>query len=130
MSTRGKQAGFSLVEVLVALAIGALVTTTTLGTLSEGLARTRNGEKVLAAKQLAQSRLQQWYVTDEPRREQEGVAGDYRWRIEARPYALNPAERASSSDRRLSEITVTVEWQDDQAIRTLTLRTFRVEPQR
>ena len=129
MSTRVEKTGFSLVEVLVALAIGALVTTMTLGTLSEGLARTRNGENVLAAKQLAQSRLQEWYVTDEPRGEQEGVAGDYRWRIEARPYALNPADQTLSSGRQLSEITVTVEWEDDQAIRTLTLRTFRAELQ-
>ncbi|MCH8202618.1 MAG: prepilin-type N-terminal cleavage/methylation domain-containing protein [Proteobacteria bacterium] len=126
MSTRVEQAGFSLVEVLVALAIGALVTTMTLGTLTEGLARTRNGEKVLAAKQLAQSRLQEWYVTHDPRGEQ-GVAGDYRWRIEARPYLLNPADQTLSIGQQLSEITVTVEWQDDQAIRTLTLRTFRAE---
>ncbi len=129
MSTRVEQAGFSLVEVLVALAIGALVTTMTLGTLSEGLGRTRNGEKMLAAKQLAQSRLQEWYVTDDPRSEQ-GVAGDYQWRIEARPYLLNPADQASSIGQQLSEITVTVEWEDDQAIRTLTLRTFRAGLQR
>lgn len=129
MSTRVEQAGFSLVEVLVALAIGALVTTMTLGTLTEGLARTRNGEKVLEAKQLAQSRLREWYVTDDPRGEQ-GVAGDYQWRIEARPYLLNPADQTSSTGQPLLEITVTVEWEDDQAIRTLTLRTFRAGLQR
>ena len=129
MSTRVEQTRFSLVEVLVALAIGALVTTMTLGTLTEGLARTRNGEKVLAAKQLAQSRLQEWYVTEDPR-DQQGVAGDYQWRIETRPYLLNPADQTSSTGQPLSEITVTVEWEDDQAIRTLTLRTFRAGLQR
>lgn len=129
MSTRVEQAGFSLVEVLVALAIGALVTTMTLGMLTEGLARTRNGEMVVAAKQLAQSRLQEWYVTDDPRGEQ-GVAGDYQWRIEVRPYLLNPADQTSSIGQPLSEITVTVEWEDDSAIRTLTLRTFRAGLQR
>ncbi len=129
MSTRVEQAGFSLVEVLVALAIGALVTTMTLGTLTGGLARTRNGEKVLAAKQLAQSRLQEWYFTDDPGGEQ-GVAGDYQWRIETRPYLLNPDDQTALIGPQLSEITVTVEWEDDQAIRTLTLRTFRVGLQR
>ncbi len=56
----GNQKGFSLVEVLVALAIGALVITATLGSLNQGLNRTRTSERMLAAKQLAQSKLEAW----------------------------------------------------------------------
>lgn len=129
MLARDNQKGFTLVEVLVALAIGALVITATMNSLTQGLERTRNSEKVLAARQLAQSRLAEWSKTAETR-DAKGVRGDYRWRIEARPYQPASADGASSSlSGKLSEITVTVEWEDERALKSFTLRTFRAELQ-
>lgn len=129
MLARANQKGFTLVEVLVALAIGALVITATMNSLTQGLERTRNSEKILAARQLAQSRLAEWSKTGDSTLA-EGVRGDYRWRIEARPYQPTSADGVSSSlAGKLSEITVTVEWEDERALKSFTLRTFRAELQ-
>ena len=126
MSTPAKQAGFSLVETLVALAIGALVTATTFSTLSGAMERSGNAERVLEAKRLAQSKLDSWSLVGD-QRDEEGVTGAYRWRVTARPFLLDPAGAALPTDSRLSEIRVIVEWDDGEEQRSLALKTFRVE---
>ena len=126
MPTPAREAGFSLIETLVALAIGALVSATMVSTMSGALGRTSNAERIVQAKRLAQTKLDAWSLIGD-RRDEEGSAGVYRWRIEARPYLLDPLDPSALNRSRLSEIIVKVEWDDGTQVRNLSLRTFRAE---
>ncbi len=86
--SRGDEAGFTLVEIVAALAILALSLSALLGVLSDGIGRAGQAEAYAEAGSLAQSLLAR-VGTEIPIRE--GIttgelAGGYRWRLQMEPY--------------------------------------------
>jgi len=125
MPRAADQSGFSLIETLVALAIGALVMATAMSSLSTSLGRTARAEDMIAAQRLARAKLEAWSFI-EPEQTGTGAEAGFRWRIEAEPYDLTPGEEAPDGGR-LLEITITVEWDDPSSRRSLALTSFRRE---
>ena len=96
-AARGRQRGFTLLEVIVAFALLALALTLLLGSLSGAARQVRESADGSRATLHAQSLLAQ-LGTGEPLRpgvQEGGFEGDrYRWRLEVAPFADPLAARA------------------------------------
>jgi general secretion pathway protein I len=117
--------GFTLLEVLVALIVFALVFGILAQILRTGLRQSASAETTAAASLLARSQLAR--VGTELALEVgevEGEADGMRWRT-----AIELAE-AASEDTELAtyQVQVTVAWGDDQAPQEVTLITLRIGP--
>jgi general secretion pathway protein I len=117
--------GFTLLEVLVALIVFALVFGILAQILRTGLRQSASAETTAAASLLARSQLAR--VGTELALEVgevEGEADGMRWRT-----AIELAE-AASEDTELAtyQVQVTVAWGDDQAPQEVTLTTLRIGP--
>lgn len=125
---RGEQ-GFTLLEILVALAILSVSLATLLGIFSMSLDRARQSENEMSARILAQALIAQAdAVTDPQLGARGGTAGHgYSWRLELRPYGAN-ASFGPASDTRLASVTASVMWQGSGGTRSLTLYSLRTIP--
>jgi general secretion pathway protein I len=94
------EAGFTLVEVIVALAILALSLSVLLGAISNTAWRSAQAEKLVRAGLLGQSLLAR-VGTEIPMREGETIgefSGGFRWRLIAQPYE----DSVARTERRLA----------------------------
>jgi general secretion pathway protein I len=118
-------AGFTLVEVLVSLAILSLSLTVLLGIFSESLARSRESERASAARVLGQSLLAR-AETDPAARlgHTEGESGDgLAWSLDVAPYRQHDDDKATLH---AATITATVSWED--GAHALALSSMRLIP--
>ena len=112
LRARGKRdAGFSLIEVLVALAITASVFLVASRLYGSALGATARSEQMTQAALAAESKLAELGVI-EPLRvgRTEGRTSDYRWTSEIRDYAGLSAETQERLPVRAYEVIVTVAW--------------------
>ncbi|WP_409363663.1 prepilin-type N-terminal cleavage/methylation domain-containing protein [Bradyrhizobium sp. AUGA SZCCT0051] len=121
------EAGFTLVEIIVALAILSAGLSLVLGMISSALQRTASAEKMATAGSIAQS-LMAKVGTEVPvgREEREGKYPDgYRWRVRMQPLA-----EANQGEGRLGlyALSTEVEWGEGADARSFALTTLRLGP--
>ena len=125
---RENEAGFTLVEVVVALAILALSLAVLLNVISNGLRQTDRAKKMAQAGSLAQSLLSK-LGTEVPI--QEGLTSGefpegFRWRVRAERYG----DAEDRQDWPVAGYTISIEilWGDASAERSIALNTLRLAP--
>jgi len=122
------EAGFTLVEVIVALAVLSLGLSVLLGMISTGLGRTASAERMAAAGSLAQSLLSE-VGTDLPIKTEERnglFPNGYRWHLKMRLYD-NTKEREERPIG-LYQISAGIEWDEGTERRSFALSTLRLGP--
>ena len=124
-SRTGEQ-GFTLIEVLVALAILSVSLATLLGIFMEGLERTRQNQDEMAARILAQSLLAQ---ADAVVRPQLGAMtgrtnAGLQWRLDLR----GVGQAGPTSGVAMALVTASVYWRGSSGERSLTYSTLRAIP--
>jgi len=122
------EAGFTLVEVIVALAILALGLSVLLGSISGSLRQTANATRMAEAGALAQSLLAE-VGTDLPIKSEERSGefpNGYRWHLKMLPYGgVNEREEWPVG---AYQISTEVEWEDGANRRSYALTTLRLGP--
>jgi len=136
---RPSQAGFSLLEVLVAFAILALALGVLLQTFSTGLRNADLSAQYSYAALLAQSKLASVGVEEDlhPGATSGRFDDRYHWRLRVSPYqddAIEPEEtselrrrqRFAGDEVKAYQVELTVEWEDEGQQRELTLDSLRI----
>jgi general secretion pathway protein I len=121
-------AGFTLVEVIVALAVLSVGLSIILGQISGGLLRTANAERMAEAGSLAQSLMAE-VGTDLPIRAEERhgrFPNGYRWHLKMHPYG--DAKEREEWPIGLYVISTEVEWNESMQQHSFGLTTLRVGP--
>lgn len=124
-----RDAGFTLLEVIVATAIAALALVALFQAGSAGLLTVGEATRVEAAVDRAQSHLAEFADTGAiAPGESEGDDGDgYRWRLTARPIASSPPGTSETrAPPRLYDIAVTISWGAGRHQRSVVLETERI----
>lgn len=119
--------GFTLIEVLVALAILSVSLATLLGIFMEGLERTRQNQDEMAARILAQSLLAQTDAVANPQlgsRTGHTDAG-LQWRLDLRGVG---AQQGPTSGVTMAAVTASVFWRGNGGERSLSYSTLRAIP--
>jgi len=129
MTGRRACRGFSLLEVLVAFTILAMLLGALFQVFSGGLRAASAGERYTRATVIAQSRLAA-LGAEQPLREGvfSGTTDDaYGWRVTVSPYL---DDQLPETDRVLLPLTVSVEvfWEDGGTPRTLSLTSIKLAP--
>jgi prepilin-type N-terminal cleavage/methylation domain-containing protein len=107
---RGRERGFSLVEVLCALAIAASAIFVLTGGTTGSLTSARALDMHLGARAILKSILgDELSATDTRPDEREGESGPYRWRLAIVPEARGPVA-GLPPEYRLYRLTATVDW--------------------
>ena len=127
-----RQAGFTLLEVLVAFVVASLLLTVLLRAFASGLIGTARVDQLSMAALVAQSRLAEVGVIEplQPGRYQ-GVdegAEDFRWEVEVRPLDWEFAGTLSDQGRVLYRVEVQVRWDAQRGEQTFSLVTLRNAP--
>jgi general secretion pathway protein I len=125
---RNRDRGFTLLEVVVAFTIVALVLAAVLRIFSDGLRSVDRAEKYVQATMIAQSKLDE-LASQQPvvAQQQAGEAdGGFSWQAEAAPYFELNASDLLGSRVQLFRFTVAVGWGGGWPARTVTLSTLRV----
>ncbi|WP_316181037.1 type II secretion system protein [Bradyrhizobium sp. SZCCHNRI1009] len=124
----GDDAGFTLVEVLVALAMLSVGLALVMSLFSTGLSRTGMAERVAGAVALAQSLMAQVGNSIPLRTEtRDGAeANGYRWRLAMQPY--RPAPNSDARPVELYQVSVEIGWLEGQDPRSYALSTLRLGP--
>ena len=122
LPTGDGEAGFTLLEILVALAILSVSLATLLGIFSMSLDRARQSEAEMGARTLAQSLIAQTDAVTDPQLGSRGgrADGGFAWRVDLRPYGAQNATLAS--------VSASVMWQGSGGNRSLTLYSLRPIP--
>ncbi|MCS5544337.1 MAG: prepilin-type N-terminal cleavage/methylation domain-containing protein [Gammaproteobacteria bacterium] len=120
--------GFSLLEVIVALAIMAMGFVTVLQLFSGSIRSVSLSEQYLKGTTLAHSKLGELEVNNYSVTEYEGIFPDeknYRWQLQVSPHAspLNSKEE----NIQLSEVTLNVLWEDAGKTRDIEISTLKVD---
>lgn len=126
---RGRDSGFTLLEVMVALAILAVAMGVILQLFSTGLKGGRLAERRAVAALLAQSKLAAVGVESplEEGQSEGRFERDYRWRVAIAPYQEQGRETLPEGGPAAYEVVVTVSWGDpDRAESSLSLATLRL----
>jgi general secretion pathway protein I len=128
MSNR-RSAGFTLVEVLVALTILAISMTVLMSVIATNLDRAREVRDENNAAALLQSLLAQTgtSLSVAPGETSGEFPNGFRWHLDIEPYGT-PDERAGWPAEAVT-ITGTVSWQDGTSTHAKTLTTLRVLPE-
>ena len=128
----GRQAGYTLIEVIVAFGVLALGLTLLLGTLSGATRQVRNADLAGRAALHAQSLLDQVGVGEvlQPgRRDGEFEDGRYRWVLDVQPFRDPGAPAAAATTPgapRLLQLELTVQWGDNPRSERLRLQSLRL----
>lgn len=133
-ASNGGEAGFTLVEVIVAFAILAITLGVLFPAISSSIGRTAQSDSITQARLLAQSLLAQ-VGRDIPAAPGEKAGEDdhgHRWRLRQKLYlGEDPNDRRSTS---LVEVSAEVTWGqgkgegDGEPARSLTITTLRLAP--
>jgi len=120
--------GFSLLEVIVALAIMAMGFVTVLQLFSGSIRSVSLSEQYLKGTTLAHSKMGELEVNNYSVTEYEGIFPDeknYRWQLQISPHTspLNSKE----NNIQLSEVTLNVLWEDAGKTRDIELSTLKVD---
>ncbi len=120
--------GFSLLEVIVALAIMAMGFVTVLQLFSGSIRSVSLSEQYLKGTTLAHSKLGELEVNNYSVTEYEGIFPDeknYRWQLQVSPHTspLNSKE----DNIQLSEVTLNVLWEDAGKTRDVEISTLKVD---
>ena len=119
--------GFSLLEVIVALAIMAMGFVTVSQLFSGSIRSIGLSEQYLKATALAHSKLGELEINNYNRPELKGTFindKNYHWDLEVSPYSseLN----STPNNIQLSKVILNVHWEDTNQIRNITLNTLKV----
>ncbi|MGJ4946769.1 type IV pilus modification PilV family protein [Bradyrhizobium sp. HKCCYLS20291] len=122
------EAGLTLVEIIVALAMLSIGLTLVMGLFSTGLSRTGIAERLAGAVSLAQSVMAEAGTVIPLHTEtREGTeANGYRWRLAMQPY--RPGQGGDARQVELYQISVEVGWLEGQDPRSYALSTLRLGP--
>jgi len=120
------EAGFTLVEVIVALAILAAGLSVMLSMISGGVLRASTAERMVAAGSLTQSLVAEvgtmYPITADVRAGE--LADGYRWHLRMQPYGNG----GDGTTVQLYEISADVQWEEGDETRSFQLKTLRVGP--
>lgn len=119
------ESGFSLVEVLVAIAILALVTATTLGAMSTAVGWGSEGENLVTAQNIASSQLERWIASPDST-SHSGEFAKFSWEISEHPMDSDAPFDLTSAQLIPRQIKVTVTWDEKGAEKSYSLETVRV----
>ena len=122
------EAGFTLVEVVVALAMLSIGLTLVFGLISSGLGRTGSAERMAEAGSLAQSLLAEvgTKLAIKPEERDGLYPNGYRWHVKMVPYG-DGTER-DEAPVGLYTISTEVEWGEGAEKRSYALTTLRLRP--
>ena len=124
---RRRDAGFTLVEVLVALAILAGTMVMLYGAMGDAASRLARAQAEAGALALAQSKLDEVGVTIAPIvGDVTGAAGPYRWTVSIA--VAGTAEERVAWPAVLAEVSVTVSWPEAAATRSFSVKTLKLLP--
>jgi general secretion pathway protein I len=125
---RKGEAGFTLVEVIVALAILSLGLTVLLGSMSGSLRQTGNAARMAEAGALAQSLLAEVGTDREIKPEESSgqFADGYRWHLKMEPYG--GVKEREEWPVEAYQISTEVEWEEGTGRRSYALTTLRLGP--
>ena len=119
-----RQAGFSLLEILVAFTILATVITVLLQIFAGGLRNLRVGDEYMTAVTIAEARLAEiGRAVPVVPGDIDGEFGRYHWHAAILPYAAQALPE--DSEVALYEVAVTVRWEEGRRERSLTLNSLR-----
>lgn len=130
----GRAAGFTLIEVLVALVIGGLAVTAIAGVFGSGLLASRVSDQAVIALTLAETTLAAAGADEPLRPGSRGGSFDHHfgWQLSIAPYddpgRRDPSGVAAPLALRLYRVAVTVAWNDGAKRRQLSLSTLRLGP--
>ena len=131
MKLRARCGGFSLLEMLVAFTILALVLGALFQIFSAGMHAARSGDRYSRATEIAQSKLAALGV--EYALTEGTVSGttddDYHWRITVSPYIDDQLPIAEIALRPL-RVNVEILWDDGGKSYTFALKSMMLEPER
>lgn len=124
-----KQSGFTILEVLVAFLVAALLLAVILSGFSTGLSSLARADRMSQAALVAQSRLAELGVL-EPLQEGEVSGQDeqhssYRWRVTVLPFAWEYAQALSQQNAILYKVDVEVFWPAGDKEHSFLLSTLR-----
>ncbi len=124
-TSTSEDAGFTLLEIVVALAILGLSLTVLFGIFSQNVARTHLNEVRAEERALANSLLLNAEAEASPANTMGRTKSGFVWRVASAPYGTSEDEK--NWPQAVSEITVTVTRADDPRIK-VTLHTLKLEP--
>jgi general secretion pathway protein I len=127
---RSAQSGFTLLEVVVALAIAALGLSFLMAAANTGLGNAELASQYIEATRRAQSHLAELGVTEQLK---PGVragydGGGYSWRSRISPPRMHEAPQRSAGAAPLGmyEVEVTISWRSRDSIKSVSLRSRRI----
>jgi general secretion pathway protein I len=128
MSGKNPTAGFTLIEVLVALAIVGLALGAIAGVFSNGLIGHETASDAEAALALAEEQLALAGATPHPGSLSGDFAGRFAWKSTVSPYddGNKAVADATASLPRLYRVAVSVAWHDGHRGREVSLSTLRL----
>lgn len=132
MPTKNRSPGFTLIEVLVALAVLALTLGVLFQIFSTGLSNSRVAEAYAKATLLAQSKLASLGI-EEPLGEGESWGRfdeRFRWRVDVESHEEEERPADDLAPVKPYEVVVTVFWGEANEERSVSLTTLRLAPSR
>lgn len=134
MTARRPAAGFTLIEVLVALVVLSVAVAAVLQLFGGGLRLARASTDHLEATLLASEKLSEIALDTVEEGATEGTEGPYRWtrRVTIDPTLLpdapEPGQTISTFPVRLARVTVDVRWGANRRVELVTLRALGGTP--
>jgi general secretion pathway protein I len=128
MNRPNRESGFTLIEVIVALAILAVALGVLFHVISDALDRARENRNEMAATSLAQSLLART-GSEWPLQEGEhsgSYSNGFRWRLQVTHYGSAPDRDAWGAQG--FAVKATIQWRDGNETRSRTLSTLRLAP--
>lgn len=130
-----KQSGFTILEVLVAFLVAALLLAVILSGFSTGLSSLVRADRMSQAALVAQSRIAELGVI-EPLQEgsvsgRDDQHSDYRWQINVQPFAWDYADAMAQQGSTLYKVDVEVFWpagDKEHSFLLTTLKLVKQEP--
>ena len=126
---RGSQLGFTLLEVVVAVAVLGIFLGAAFELLAIGLRSARTSSEVTQAVLLARQKLDEvWLQQQQPRTLEGGASGAYRWSARLAPYAGGSEAETAVSDpaATLQQVSLRVIWPGGGRDRSLELTTVGI----